>query len=122
MNLNDVREYAKRVIGVNSDTGKHLITKVSGVSFDEKKYLLNIINEDTKVKLERDKNNPHDSFAVKVMVFISNNWHHVGFIPKIISKKVSDDIEKGCNLVACVLKVTGFDNVKGLLLKIEGVL
>jgi len=121
MNLTDVRAYAKKMIGVNSDTGKHLITKVSGVSFDEKKYLLNIINENTKAKLERDKGNPHDSFAVKVMVFISNSWHHVGFIPKTISKKISDDLDSGCNLVTNIIKVTGFDNVKGLLLKIEGV-
>lgn len=121
MNLSDIKTFANRVkeSSKESDLGKYIVTKIAGTTFENRQCLLNIVSEDTEVCLVRDRSNPHDVFATQVKAKIQDKWHQVGFIPKALSKKISVEMDNGTDFSTKILKVTGWDDKKGLLLRIE---
>ena len=119
MNLDDLRSFANRVKEKRTGLGKYAVAKVVGVTFDNRQEVLNSMTENTKVRLVRDRSNPHDFFAIEVRACIEDEWCMAGFIPKTISKNMAVELDKGTELSTSVLKVTGDDSLRGLLIRIE---
>jgi hypothetical protein len=57
--------------------------------------------------LERDRRNEYDFYAVKVMALVDDQWQHIGFIPKTMSKKLSNSLDQGAELKCSVNKLKG---------------
>jgi HIRAN domain len=58
------------------------------------------------VKIEPEPDNVHDANALKVLVALDGQVHHVGYIPRELAKDVAPHLE-GESMVTKVLEVTG---------------
>lgn len=109
MDLNKLKLYADNL--KNSEKylveGKDIIAKVVGVTFGARQNLLDSVSMNTPVRLERDRRNPHDFYAVKVMAEIDSGWEHVGFISRHMSKKISKMLDDGIDVKAAVHSIVG---------------
>lgn len=69
---------------------------VRGVTFEGRQVHLERLNETVEhgwpfsIRLEAEPTNQYDPFAVKVIVRFDNQLHHVGYVPKEISKDVAE--------------------------------
>jgi len=107
MQSDKLRAYAKQVKAEDFTLDRTLLAKVVGVSFEGRQDLLAIMDDSTLVKLERDRRNEYDFYAVKVLAELKGAWQHVGFIPKKMSRKISDTLDKGAKLSCKVHRLTG---------------
>jgi len=75
-----------------------IITKVKGVTFDDRQVILSMILEryldgiEIPVRLETEPENQYDPNAVKVLALVEGSEHHIGYIGKDISERVADII------------------------------
>lgn len=108
MDYSRIKKYAKKVKqGVNYDLDTHLIAKVTGVTFEGRQKVLKQMSKDTPVKLERDRRNEYDSYAVKVLAELKGKWVQTGFIPRPMSRRVAESLDNGVCLPAHVHRVIG---------------
>ena len=109
INKNKLRHYASRVKTDARGLDRTIIARIAGVTFEGRQELLAKMYESTEVRLERDRRNPYDFNAVKVLAYIYNEgvWEHVGFIPSTMSKLISKSLDNGVELTATVHRITG---------------
>jgi hypothetical protein len=107
MNYNRLKHYAKKVKEESEDLDRRLFAKVSGVTFEGRQSVLEKMTRETPVKLERDRRNAFDSYAIKVMAEIDSQWVEAGFVPRPMNKKVSQSLDNGADLPIHVHRVTG---------------
>lgn len=89
-----------------SKTGA-IFCRVAGVSFDNRQEPISKMSGSTLVRLERDRRNPYDFNAVKVVAFVDNTWQDIGFVPASINKKVVQMLDNNISLKAFVWKIIG---------------
>lgn len=93
--------------GKKKTIDRNITARVAGVTFEGRQELISKMTVDTPVKLERDRRNEYDSYAVKVMALIEDSWQSVGFVPKKMSRTISFSLDNGVTLVASVKNVKG---------------
>ena len=109
-NLGSIKRFAKKVKEsqeINSFPEEKVVT-VAGVTFENRQNLLRFVTQSTKFKLERDRSNPYDFYAVKVKALINGIWSQLGFIPKAHSKEISALLDSSVNLSVCLECLNGF--------------
>ena len=64
--------------------------------------------EELTVYLQRDRANTHDRYAVAVVIGIKDiGYGHIGYLPKGLSQSLAGVIDKGIQIKATLLQVTG---------------
>lgn len=86
--------------------------KVSGVTYDKRQELLQFIAsrnpEELTVYLQRDRANTHDRYAVAVVIGIKDiGYGHIGYLPKGLSQSLAGVIDKGIEIKATLMQITG---------------
>lgn len=86
--------------------------KVSGVTYDKRQELLKFIAsrkpEELTVYLQRDRANAYDRYAVAVVIGIQGvGYAHIGYLPKGLSQSLAGVIDKGIQIKATLIQVTG---------------
>ena len=84
-----------------------MFCKVSGVTYDGKQEVLKQVAQDTPIKLERERRNEFDFYAVKVMAYVDLEWQSVGYVPASINKEIATTLDTGLQLRARVWKKSG---------------
>jgi len=107
MDVNRFKRYANQVKKDAEGLDRRLIARVSGVTFEGRQAFLARVGKSTEVKLERDRRNEHDFYAVKVLALLDSEWIHVGFVPRPMCKMVSRSIDSGVALACSVHRRSG---------------
>ena len=108
MDMNALKNYAHGITSPDEYLNRKLVAKVTGVSFEGRQELLACMTKETEVSLERDRRNEYDQFAVKVMAVIDDEEVQVGFVPKLMAKKVAIHLDNGgAKMVCSVSKLSG---------------
>ena len=84
-----------------------MVCKLSGVTFDGRQEALMLVDEDTPIRLVRDRRNEYDFHAVSVEAFVELKWKDVGFIPASINKDIASALDAGVKLEAKVWRRIG---------------
>lgn len=106
--LNKVRVYKDFLEGCShSSFDGVMFCKVSGVTYDGKQEVLKQVAQDTPIKLERERRNEFDFYAVKVMAYVDLEWQSVGYVPASINKEIATTLDTGLQLRARVWKKSG---------------
>ncbi len=120
-------DYANKVKSGSSFTERRIIARVVGVSFEGRQEKIASLLKDTPIRLERDRRNTYDFYAVKVMANINSIWEQVGFLPQAMSKKISESLDSGETLSVSIYKIKdafttdkGEQSYMGLDICIEG--
>lgn len=100
-------DYAAKLKEAAELKQRRIIARVAGVTFEGRQELLKQVKDDTPIRLERDRRNEYDFYAVKVMAELNQVWEHVGFLPATMSKRVAKSLDDGLRLDAGVHKVKG---------------
>lgn len=107
MDISKVQKYANRLKLEENGLDRKIIAKATGVTFDNRQELLTKIVKDTPIKLERDRRNKFDFYAVNILAEIDGEWQQVGFIPKKMNKDICRTLDNGKALNCSVHRVTG---------------
>lgn len=99
--------YANKVKGGTDLKPRKIIARIAGVTFEGRQEKIAHIKSDTQIKLERDRRNEYDFYAVKVLALLNGTWEHVGFLPKTMSRNISKSLDEGVALNPSVHKVKG---------------
>lgn len=83
---------------------KQFHTKVVGVTFENRQDYIKEMKIGEKIILERDKNNPYDKNAIKV---VNSKGKQIGFISKDLASKIAGKMDKGVKYRAAVSDITG---------------
>jgi len=109
-----LRHYANKIKEEASGLNRKVRARVAGVTFEERQKYLALISTETSVRLERDRRNPYDFYAVKVLAHLREVWAHVGFIPRPMSRLISKSLDDGEVLTVRVIRVKGgFESDQG---------
>ena len=106
MRTNDLKKYAK-VVKREKELDRVIIAKVVGVTFDDRQEVLQEVCDTTKVKLQRDRRNQYDPYAVEVLVSLDHHWLQAGYLSSHMSKKISKVLDSGQKLDVKVHKKLG---------------
>ncbi|HHZ11468.1 MAG TPA: hypothetical protein GYA05_02010 [Acholeplasmataceae bacterium] len=79
-------------------------TKVVGVTYEGRQEYIKKMKIGERIRLERDRNNPHDPNAIKV---VNEKGEHIGFISKDLAGKLAERMDKGERFQAAVSDITG---------------
>lgn len=109
MDTKRLKNYAARVRLEDNGLNRRVIARVVGVTFEGRQGVLARIKKSTPVRLERDRRNEYDFYAVRVMVQLDGGWLQAGFAPRQMSKLLSKSLDGGANLFAAVHRLTGGD-------------
>ncbi len=107
MKKSSLIDYANRLKNDTKLTPRKIIARVAGVTFEGRQEKLSKIALETKIRLERDRRNDFDFYAVQVLAYIDSTWEHVGFIPATMSRRISESLDSGVTLTAGVQKIKG---------------
>lgn len=107
MDLKKIKQYADIVKQEDAGLDRRIIAKVVGVTFEGRQEILAKISDDTLVRLERDRRNKYDYYAVKVMAKTGDGWEQAGFLPRTMSPLVARSLDQGVKLSASVFRVLG---------------
>ncbi len=109
MDAKRLRNYAARVRLEDNGLSRRIIARVVGVTFEGRQEVLARVEKSTSVRLERDRRNEHDFYAVQVMVQLEGEWLQAGFAPRQMSKLLSKSLDGGATLSAAVHRLAGGD-------------
>ena len=109
MNMDKPKQYASQVKRDVRGLDREVLARVAGVTFEGRQEYLAAMGTQTEIKLERDRRNPYDFNAVKVLADLggAEGWVHVGFIPSTMSKLVAKSVDNGVKLSATVHRLSG---------------
>lgn len=107
MDLGKLKNYADKAKYEDTLSDRSFVAAVVGVTFEGRQEVLKEVAKETEVKLERERRNPYDFFAVRVMVKINGSWQQAGYLPKKMSRKVANSIDNGVSLEAKVWRLLG---------------
>lgn len=125
--LDALRSFAEQVKEEDVASEKGFVLKVVGVSFENRQALINVMTKKTEVRFVRDRTNEFDFYATSVEAKIGGKWFDVGFIPKGISQKIAEKIDKNLSVSAKILHFNEFFcreekiTARGITLVLEGV-
>jgi hypothetical protein len=95
VHISKLLQYAEKIKSEEHHLQKPIILRLSGVTFDSRQQTLSQVNDDTPVRLQRDRRNEYDYYAVKVEAFVEELWKEVGFLPKPAAKKYAPLMDSG---------------------------
>lgn len=107
MDINKIKNYANRLKEETVLVNDRLIAKLTGVTFDGRQENIALLDGNTKLKLQRDRRNTYDFFAVSVLAEVNGSWIDVGFIPRPMNKKLCSMLDNGDDLDVVVHRITG---------------
>lgn len=107
MNKSSLLNYANKVKSGTDLKPRRIVARVAGTTFDGRQDKLRLLDNSTSIKLERDRRNQYDFYAVKVLAMINGSWEHVGFLPATMSKRIAKSLDTGNFLTCGVHKVKG---------------
>jgi hypothetical protein len=107
MDYKKIKNYINDMKPVAPLLDKKIVAKVTGVTFDGRQDNLALITKDTSIKLERDRRNSYDFYAVKVMGLVGEEWKDLGFLPAKMSSKYSHFLDKNYTLKASIHRISG---------------
>lgn len=87
----------------NFQIGHSFFTKVAGVTFRNAQSILPTIKRGAVLTLVRERNNEHDSNAVKVMY----GAKQIGYLNRDVAADVAPIIDSGGSVSATVVEITG---------------
>lgn len=120
--INQIKAYKTLLTGSNHNlfNGK-MVTKISGVSYDNRQKFLAGVEEDTPIKLVRDRRNEHDFYATSVYALIEGEWEDIGFLPSKVNKEIATALDSGVLIGAKVWRKTGGQDgfYRGLSITVE---
>jgi len=82
---------------------KSINTKVVGVTFEGRQEIIADLTGSSKIKLERDANNPHDSNAVQVIA----EGKQIGFLSKELAESIGPCMDQGIRYITHISDITG---------------
>ena len=109
MDVNRLKGYAARVKKEAQGLDRSILARVAGVTFEGRQEVLAKVTPETELMLERDRRNEYDFYAVKVMAYIEDTatWEQAGFVPRPMSRVVSNAMDKGQKFCATVHRLKG---------------
>lgn len=84
-----------------------LFCKVAGVTFGNRQETIKKIDENTSLRLDRDRQNKFDFYAILVMACIEEKWEEVGFIPATQNRPIAEAMDSGVSMAANFWGKTG---------------
>lgn len=87
----------------NFQIGQSFFTKVAGVTFRNAQSILPTIKRGAVLALVRERNNEHDSNAVKVMY----GAKQIGYLNRDVAADIAPIIDSGGSVSATVVEITG---------------
>lgn len=84
-----------------------MFCKISGATFNNRQKFLAAVEQNTPLKLVRDRRNEHDFYAVSVNAFINGEWQDIGFLPKEVNKDIAIALDSGIKMGAKVWRKVG---------------
>ena len=97
--MNSIANYKRKLTSTEDNLFRdNLVCKLTGVTFEDRQDALKEVISTTKLKLDRERNNPYDFNAVKVKGFINSDWKDLGYIPKEVNESVANALDKGVKL------------------------
>lgn len=119
MDINAVRRLAENIRKAeNNSIGRFLVTKVAGVTFNNRQDLIKVLRMDSKLRILRDRSNQHDFFACKIQALIGTAWFDIGFVPKEVNKEIAEELDRFVEFAVTIESKTDSDPI-GLIVKIE---
>lgn len=112
LDLKKLHKYANTIKSQQSGLGRDLQAYVVGVTFDGRQERIKRLAEGkarfTPVKIERERTNPHDFYAVRVVAEIEDgSWEQVGYLPRQMAKLVCSSLDNGINIDAKITRIKG---------------
>lgn len=108
--LDQIKVYKTVLINETPATvGGRIYCKVSGVSFDGRQEVVRHIEQETPIRLVRDRRNEHDFYAISVQAYVNGVWKDAGFVPSKINKEIALYMDSGKDLSASVWRKVGGD-------------
>lgn len=96
------------------------ITKLSGVTFENRQGIIPDLWSDSDVILVRDNKNEYDRNAIRVMTEFNKKLIQIGWIPKDLAKVLAPEIDAGIIWKGKVYKIIGNEyKNKGILIELE---
>jgi len=116
MDIRGLRNYAKLVEEkLRPEEEKTIYEfRVAGVTFEGRQYIVNKMDKDTPVRLYRQLDNEHDSWAVAIEAFVFDTWLVIGYVPEHLNKALikKTQLDDGVPVREIRVKsVSGLDNV-----------
>jgi len=125
--LNALRSFAKQIKTEEDAPVDGFVSKVVGVTFDNRQPIINVMDMRTEVRLVRERSNKFDFYAVGVEAKVGGKWLSVGYIPKHKNKEIAEKIDNTADLSAKILHFNEFlcdvveEMSRGITIVIEGV-
>jgi hypothetical protein len=107
MDINNLKRYADRVRNEDKVLDQKIIIRVAGVTFEGRQNFVHALSQRTPLRLDRDRRNEYDPYAVRIMAKVGRQWYHVGYIPRRMSKLVGQSLDLGVLLNASVHRIVG---------------
>ena len=97
------------------------ITKLTGVTFENRQNIIPNLLSDTDVLLVRDRKNEYDCNAIKVMTEYNKKFIQIGWIPRDLANVLAPEIDAGISWKGKIYKVIGNEEYKnkGILIELE---
>ena len=93
---------------------------LAGVSFEGRQDYISGVDSRTNVRLQREKDNPHDSNAVSVVMNKDGSEIKLGYIPKKLNSSIASLLDSNTDLTVKVRRVVGGDfSNKGVIVVIK---
>lgn len=74
---------------------KVMQTRVAGVNYEGRQEYVARLNDNTKVMLKREKNNPYDENAVGVCAVFDEGIRKIGYLPRDLARDISKFLDDG---------------------------
>ena len=78
--------------------------RLTGVTYDDRQYLISRMNETDRIYVKRVYNNSYDRNAIGVF---NRNNENVGWIPRDIASNLAPKMDRGASYYACIHKKLG---------------
>lgn len=96
------------------------ITKLTGVTFENRQDILPDLWPDSDVLLVRDRKNEYDKNAIRVVTEHSKKYIQIGWIPKELAKLLAPELDAGIIWKGKINKIIGAEyKNKGILIELE---
>ena len=76
----------------------NMVCKLTGVTFENRQEVLHLIEKNTPLKLQRERNNTYDFHAIKVLAFVNDEWKGAGYVTKGTNEIISYTMDCGIEL------------------------
>lgn len=86
--------------------GRRIISKVSGVSFDNRQSIIATLRGNEAVQVRAEPENPHDKNALAIWAATPSGPQHVGYVPREAAEVLAPRID-GESVIGKIIEITG---------------